>query len=99
MKFEFLMALLAVNALVTINQNAVGQDLKQSVADGANAKGSAQVNPVGTGERGTPAGFTGEKTSWHGFDRFDFLMDDGALTVQPIKASPDEGTGINGQVK
>ena len=47
----------------------------------------------------TPASFTGEKTSWHGFDRFDFLMDDAALTVQPIKASPDEETGINAQVK
>jgi hypothetical protein len=43
--------------------------------------------------------FTGEKTAWHGFDRFDFVMDDAALTVQPIKASPDEGNGINGEVK
>ncbi|MBI3860260.1 MAG: alpha/beta hydrolase [Planctomycetia bacterium] len=42
--------------------------------------------------------FTGEKTAWHGFDRFDFLMDEAALTVQPIKASPDEGNGINGEV-
>jgi hypothetical protein len=47
----------------------------------------------------TPANFTGEKTSWYGFDRFDFLMDEAALTVQPIKASPDEKNGIDGQVK
>jgi pimeloyl-ACP methyl ester carboxylesterase len=47
----------------------------------------------------TPASFTGEKTSWHGFDRFDFLMDDAALTVKPIKASRDEGTGANRQVE
>jgi hypothetical protein len=48
----------------------------------------------------TPATFTGEKTSWHGFDRFDFLMDEAALTVQPSKASPDEeqGNGIKAQV-
>src|SRR5215831_2255816 len=43
-------------------------------------------------------GFTGEKTSWHGFDRFDFLLDESALTVRPIKASPDEENGIKGQV-
>jgi hypothetical protein len=42
--------------------------------------------------------FEGEKTSWHGFDRYDFLMDEGALTVKPIKDSPNEGTGINHQV-
>jgi pimeloyl-ACP methyl ester carboxylesterase len=44
-------------------------------------------------------GFTGEKTSWHGFDRFDFLLDDAALTVQPIKTSPGEENGIKGQAK
>jgi pimeloyl-ACP methyl ester carboxylesterase len=48
---------------------------------------------------GTQADFTGEKTSWHGYDRFDFLMDDAALTVQAIKASPDEKNGIGGKVK
>jgi pimeloyl-ACP methyl ester carboxylesterase len=58
----------------------------------------AAFNQSGVAAR-TPANFTGEKTAWHGFDRFDFLMDDAALTVQPIKASPDEGNGINGQVK
>jgi hypothetical protein len=99
MKRGFFMALLAVNAVVTVHQDAFGQELRQSVADGANAKGSAQVHPTGNGERGTPAGFAGEKTSWYGFDRFDFLMDDAALTVKPFKASPDEGTGVNGQVE
>jgi pimeloyl-ACP methyl ester carboxylesterase len=48
---------------------------------------------------GTSAQFTGEKTSWHGFDRFDFLMDDVSLTVQPIKAAPEEGTSIGGRVE
>ena len=81
MKCRFFMGLLAVTAMVAVNQDAFGQELRQSVA------------------AETPASFTGEKTSWHGFDRFDFLMDDAALTVQPIKASPDEENGINGQVK
>src|SRR6516165_212517 len=99
MKFRFFMGLLAVTATVAVDQDAFGQEPGQCVANGANAKGTAQAGPVGTGERGTPTTFTGEKTSWHGFDRFDFLMDDAALTVQPIKASPDEETGINGQAK
>jgi pimeloyl-ACP methyl ester carboxylesterase len=45
------------------------------------------------------ATFTGEKTSWHGFDRYDFLMDETKLTLKPIKATPDEKNGIKGQVK
>jgi hypothetical protein len=60
------------------------------------------VIPVAFGQerkQSVANGFTGEKTSWHGFDRFDFLLDDAALTVQPIKASPDEDNGIKGQVK
>jgi hypothetical protein len=30
--------------------------------------------------------FGGEKTSWHGFDRYDFLMDETDFTVKPHKA-------------
>ncbi len=43
--------------------------------------------------------FTGEKTAWHGFDRYDLLMDQEKLTLKPIKAAPDERNGIKGQVK
>jgi pimeloyl-ACP methyl ester carboxylesterase len=43
--------------------------------------------------------FSGEKTSWHGFDRFDFQMDETTFTVTPIKAVADEGTGVNRQVQ
>src|SRR5262249_49942978 len=46
-----------------------------------------------------PAIFPGEKPSGHGFARFDFLMDDAAPTVKPIKASRHEGTGVNPQVE
>jgi|GEM_PF-1241384 len=104
MRLGFFMALVSFHAVVTVNQVAIGQDLRQqelgqSAADGAHAKDSAQVNPTGKGERGTPAGFAGEKTSWHGFDRFDFLMNEAELTVKPFKASPEEGTGVNGQVE
>jgi pimeloyl-ACP methyl ester carboxylesterase len=47
----------------------------------------------------TSTGFTGEKTAWHGFDRYDFLMDQENLALKPIKAAPDERNGIKGQVK
>lgn len=45
------------------------------------------------------AAFTGEKTSWHGFDRYDFLMDEQTFAIEPHKAGPDERDGINGSVK
>ena len=99
MKFRFFMGLLAVTATVAVDRDASGQKPGQSVANGADAKGTAQAGPVGTGERGTPTTFTGEKTSWHGFDRFDFLIDEAKLNLQPIKASADEGNGIEGEVK
>lgn len=41
------------------------------------------------------AGFSGEKTSWHGFDRYDYFMDTATFAVQPFTAKPDEGTGMN----
>ena len=99
MKLGFFMALLSVHAVVAGKQYAFGQALRQAVADGADAKESAQVNPIGKGERGAPAGFAGEKTSWYGYDRFDFLMSETERTVRSFKASPDEGTGVNVQVE
>src|SRR5262245_44802425 len=99
MNCRLFMGLLAVSAMVAVYQDAFGQVLRQSVANGADATGCASVSPFVAGSGGTSARLTGEKTSWHGFDRFDFLMDDSALTVQPIKASPDEEAGTNGQVK
>ena len=43
--------------------------------------------------------FSGEKTLWHGFDRYDFLLDEQTLTIQPTQAAPDEGDGIRHQVR
>jgi hypothetical protein len=89
--------LLVVASMVTINQVAFRQDRSQSAANATYVKGTHHRPSEVAAE--TPANFTGEKTSWHGFDRFDFLMDEAALTVQPIKATPDEGNGIKGEVK
>ena len=37
--------------------------------------------------------FTGEKTTWHGFDRYDFFMSED-LVIEPTKAAPEEGNGF-----
>jgi pimeloyl-ACP methyl ester carboxylesterase len=37
--------------------------------------------------------FTGDKTTWHGFDRYDFVMDEKTLTITPFKALNDEADG------
>ncbi len=42
----------------------------------------------------TFAAFEGEKTAWHGFDRYDFLMDENSAAIEPIKAQDDEKDGI-----
>ena len=36
----------------------------------------------------------GEKTTWHGFDRYDFLMDEADLQHQAVQAPPDERTAV-----
>jgi pimeloyl-ACP methyl ester carboxylesterase len=48
---------------------------------------------------GAPPSFGDEKTSWHGFDRYDFLMDEADLSIKPFKAPADEGNAVRAQVK
>ncbi len=39
--------------------------------------------------------FDGEKSSWHGFDRYDFLMDDATGAITPMTAPASEVTGFS----
>jgi pimeloyl-ACP methyl ester carboxylesterase len=48
---------------------------------------------------GAPPAFEGEKTSWHGLDRFDFLMDESDLSLKPFKPPAEEKNGVTAQVK
>src|ERR1700674_501520 len=48
---------------------------------------------------GAPPKFGDEKTSWHGFDRYDFLMDEADLSIKPYKAAPDEGNAVRTPMK
>jgi hypothetical protein len=51
------------------------------------ATAMAAVTPNTFGQdKKSPTTFTGEKTSWHGFDRYDFMMDEANLTLTPVKA-------------
>src|SRR5207247_2108252 len=47
---------------------------------------------------GAPPSFGDQKTRWHGFDRYDFLMDEADLSIKPYQPAPDEGTAVNAQV-
>lgn len=39
--------------------------------------------------------FEGEKTQWHdGFDRYDYLLDEESMTIQPFHRDPNEQFGI-----
>jgi pimeloyl-ACP methyl ester carboxylesterase len=46
-----------------------------------------------------PPAFSGEKTTWHGFDRFDFVMDETDFSIKPHQAPPDEGNAVRIAVK
>jgi len=47
---------------------------------------------------GAAPSFGDEKTSWHGFDRYDFLMDEADLSIRSHKAAPDEGNAVRRQI-
>ena len=43
--------------------------------------------------------FTGEKTDWHGYDRYDFLLDEGSGTITPFKSPEGEKSGVRDPAK
>src|SRR5271155_2955253 len=45
-----------------------------------------------------PPTFGDVKTDWHGFDRYDFLMDESDLSIKPYKAAPDDGNAVRTRV-
>ncbi|HEX2974094.1 MAG TPA: hypothetical protein VHP11_17305 [Tepidisphaeraceae bacterium] len=54
-------------------------------------------NDAMAAEKDTP--FEGIRTTWHGFDRYDFLVDEQTLAIRPFTATTEEGNGIVKQVK
>src|SRR5712672_904404 len=47
----------------------------------------------------TDVAFSGDKSVWHGFDRYDFEIDDSTLSITPFKTPPGEGDGIGAPAK
>ena len=45
------------------------------------------------------SGFGSEKTTWHGYDRYDFVMDELTLEITPIKAPESERNGVGAPAK
>jgi len=88
-----------------MNMNPVIQTKSNSIAKNSSASASV-IRLLGfalgvAGILGTVLGaetalpFSGEKTSWHGFDRYDFVMDETSLSIAPMKAAEDEKDGIS----
>jgi putative heme-binding domain-containing protein len=46
-----------------------------------------------------PPAFEGEKTAWHGFDRYDFVMDEASLNITPFQAPEGERDGVGPPAK
>jgi pimeloyl-ACP methyl ester carboxylesterase len=43
--------------------------------------------------------FDGDKSAWHGFDRYDFIMDEDTLAITPFKSPAGEGDGVKDPAK
>jgi pimeloyl-ACP methyl ester carboxylesterase len=53
------------------------------------------LSPAGAAAADAYQPFEGQKSAWHdGFDRYDYLMDEGTLEIQPFKRGEDEKFGI-----
>lgn len=59
----------------------------------------AVVSLLAVTDRISAEEFSGAKSSWHGFDRYDFLMDKEKFTIHSHKAGPNEGDGVIGEVE
>ena len=53
------------------------------IPSGSSAEAALQV----------PLAFQGDKIDWHGFDRYDFVMDKQTLAITPFKAPAGEQSG------
>ena len=45
-------------------------------------------------ESSEPLPFDGGKTTWHGFDRYDFIMDEETLVITPFNSPAGEGNSV-----
>jgi len=64
-------------------------------ADATRTTGAGQSDNHGddTSSAANAHSFSGKKIDWHGFDRYDFLMDEQTLAITPFEAPAGEGAG------
>lgn len=54
-----------------------------------------QGQPGGaSSQSGAVPSFPGQKTDWHGYDRYDFVLDEATGAITPFQAPQGEGTGV-----
>jgi pimeloyl-ACP methyl ester carboxylesterase len=66
-----------------VSVNSVGLKSEPSSKSGLRSEPSPESAKAAVKGKSPPAAFEGEKTRWHGFDRYDFLMDEQTLAVKP----------------
>jgi pimeloyl-ACP methyl ester carboxylesterase len=54
----------------------------------------SDVTDTSAQEGSASMGFNGSRTDWHGFDRYDFMMDEQTLDIEPCAPPAGEGTGV-----
>src|SRR5208283_2398428 len=55
---------------------------------------SETVRGAGASGQSSSLSFDGGKSAWHGFDRYDFMMDAETLAITPLKSPAAEGNGV-----
>jgi pimeloyl-ACP methyl ester carboxylesterase len=92
-----------VKGMATVGAGIAAFPLLAKTAQAAAAP--AQAVPMqSSGTRMAHAAFEGDKIDWHGFDRYDFVMDNQTFAITPFKAPASEqsgnvGASENGQIR
>jgi pimeloyl-ACP methyl ester carboxylesterase len=102
-----------VHFAVIYRQSPVGLPLPAVLAKSKNPRWDGKLNrvlqeiaweavtqhPLSGVSAETAETFGGDKTSWHGFERYDFLMNEKDFSIKPHKAGPNEKNAANAVVK
>jgi hypothetical protein len=85
-----------MKSLAALSLSGIRPDQFVSLAALAIVAFELSVRSCGAEPSGPPpaAAFAGEKTTWHGFDRYDFVMDNSDLSLRPFEAPAGEGSGV-----
>jgi hypothetical protein len=86
-----------VKGIAAVGAGIAASPLLSGVAEAGTLTPITAGSPAGAGQ--SPIPFDGDKTDWHGFDRYDFVMDTETLAITPFKAPASEKFGVAGAEK